>query len=790
MQLAHFEKESGREQPLADHLRTAATLCGKSAAKFGLYNMGYLTGLLHDGGKARALFQNYLKNDNPSLKGKINHSAFGAQLLQEVAGSCNSKFAPVTAQLISAAVFSHHTGLPDCLTPQGENGYAKRFKLEEEIDYAECRENFIAECVRIEELSGLFQKAVGEFEVYFSKIIRFNQFGLGLTERLLFSCLIDADRYDTYCFDADVKPEAYEIPVWTCFAEKVEAYLETLQAHHPVCAARETGIINSLRQEISDDCRQFAENPGGIYQLFVPTGGGKTLASLRYALAHCAKFKLEHIYYIIPFCSILEQNSREIKNVLQKDGIVLEHHSNITFDEQDAGGEDYRQYELVTQRWNVPVILTTMVQFLDTLFSGKTQAGRRLHELANSVLIFDEIQSIPVKCIHLFNAAVNFLSEVCHATVVLCTATQPQLSKTEPVPLRLTEPVNIVPDFEEKFRQFKRTQIVSRINEKMSFSQLAELAKQEMQKKDSVLIVLNTKKAVQSVYTLLCGLVETENVFLLSTNLCPENREDIIQKLKKRLRPDSGLKTICVSSQLIEAGVDLSFGCAIRSLAGLDNIAQTAGRCNRHGEYAQTREVYVVSLPEENLSRLPEIQTSQRATIQTLSVLGDGMDLLSPDAIESYYLHYYHERSHEMGYRLKAYNETMYHMLDQNRKARDNYINFEHKTPPLQFFQSFHTAGENFHVIDSPSLGIIVPYKKGKEYIEELCGECSTERFRILLRSCQRFTVNVYRPELERLLQLGAVKYLQEKNVFILRDGSYSEKTGITEDGTMEFLQY
>lgn len=790
MQLAHFKKESGREQPLIDHLRAVAALCGKAAAKFGLYNMGYLTGLLHDGGKARTLFQNYLKNDDSSLKGKINHSAFGAQLLQEVAGSCSSKFAPVTAQLISVAVFSHHTGLLDCLTPQGENGYAQRFKPEEEIDYAECRKNFIAECVRIEELSELFQKAVEEFEVYFSKIVQFNQFGLGLTARLLFSCLIDADRYDTYCFDANILPTAYEIPVWSDFEKKVVAYLDKLRRDNAIGGTKEIKKIKVLRQEISDVCRQFAENPGGIYQLFVPTGGGKTLASLRYALAHCAKFKLEHIYYIIPFCSILEQNSKEVKNALQNSGVVLEHHSNVTFDGPDTSSEDFQRYELVTQRWNVPVVLTTMVQFLDTLFSGRTQAGRRLHELANSVLIFDEIQALPVKCIHLFNAAVNFLSEVCHATVILCTATQPQLSKTEPVPLRLTEPVNIVPDIAEKFRQFKRTQIINRISEKMSFSQLAELAKQEMQKKDSVLIVLNTKKAVQSVYTMLCGLTEKESVFLLSTNLCPENRGDIIETLQKRLRPGSGQKTICVSSQLIEAGVDLSFGCAIRSLAGLDNIAQTAGRCNRHGEYAQTREVYVVSLPEENLSSLPEIQTAQRATIQTLSALGEGLDLLSPEAVELYYLHYFHERSHEMGYRLKAYNETMYHMLDQNRKAIGNYRDLEHRNPPLQFFQSFHTTGENFRVIDSPSYGVIVPYKKGKEYIEELCGECSTERLRILLRSCQRFTVNVYRPELERLYRLGAVQYLQEKNVFILRDGNYSEETGITDDGTMEFLQF
>lgn len=226
----------------------------------------------------------------------------------------------------------------------------------------------------------------------------------------------------------------------------------------------------------------------------MPTGGGKTLSSLRYALEHAKKFNKDRIFYIIPFTTIIDQNAKDIKDILCRDDVILEHHSNLVVDNQQ---EDYK---LLTERWDNPIVLTTMVQFLDTLFSGGTQGIRRMHNLANSIIILDEIQAIPIKCINMFNSAINFLSNICHATIVLCTATQPLLSTTK-TPLKLSKNPNIILDMQEKFEQFKRVNLVDkRLVGGYSAVSIKDLVLNIMDQVESVLVILNTKNSAKEIF--------------------------------------------------------------------------------------------------------------------------------------------------------------------------------------------------------------------------------------------------------------------------------------------------
>lgn len=354
-------------------------------------------------------------------------------------------------------------------------------------------------------------------------------------------------------------------------------------------------------------CRDFPAREQGIYRLYIPTGGGKTLSSLRFALNHARRWKKRRIFYFLPYIAVTEQNAQEIRRALAdeygqvEEGLALEHHSNLLPD-------DEKQYAQLTERWDAPLILTTTVQFFNTLFLGKPQSARRMHSLAGAVLIFDEAQSLPVECLHLFNMACNFLAGFCGVTIVLCTATQPRLGGLNR-PLLFNNPVDLIPDCHEKFERLERT---------------------------IILVILNTKEAVYRLYRLLRETGnslppgERPSLFYLSTRLCPAHRLDRLDRLRRELErlPAAGRRNrppvICFTTPLIEAGVDISFDCVIRSVMGLDSIAQAAGRCNRHGRDGP-REVSVVNSAEERLNRLSRFGSGLRqpSTFCTGSVRKD-----------------------------------------------------------------------------------------------------------------------------------------------------------------------
>lgn len=788
MLCAHINPTTLKEQSVKEHLCNVSSMASEYGSKISLDATGELIGILHDMGKWTNTFNSYihyssLNPNDKSLRGSINHSTAGAKFIYDNFYNTTDPYQKFTAQLISLAICSHHGGLIDNLDLTGRDIFTEKMKTDKEIYYDEALCNFKTECLEISQIFDLFNKSKEEIKAVLIKInkidssAKFGRFATGVLEKYLFSCVIDADRFDTYTFMEGKEPirNIDKSVLWNELALTLENKLTS----YP-----KSSSIDLLRDEVSKMCKNFANNKPGIYQLSVPTGGGKTLSSLRFALSHAKKFNKDRIFYIVPFTTIIDQNAKDIKDILGRDDIILEHHSNLIV---DNGQEDYK---LLTERWDSPIILTTMVQFLDTLFNGGTQGVRRLHNLANSIIIFDEIQAIPIKCINMFNSAINFMSNICNATIILCTATQPLLSKTE-MPLKLSENPNMISNIQGKFEQLKRVNVVDkRLIGEYSASMLRDFILDKMDKVESVLVILNTKNAVKEAFEELTEankILSKENqyhTFHLSTNMCPSHRIKILQAMKDDLICHK--RVICISTQLIEAGVNISFECVVRSLAGLDNIAQAAGRCNRHGE-GPCRDVYIVNVEGENVNKLIDIKEGQECTRRVLDEfkedpLAFDNDLISKKIMERYYQYYFYNRSGEMNYTLSRpdNDKSMYDLLSENIESVNAFKGRNDFKSELMLKQAFKTAGNNFKVIDQNTRGIIVPYGEGETLITLINGKCDLKELKKYLKKAQQFSVNLFESDKRKLEEMGGIVGLKNGEIFALRKEFYKDDVGVT----------
>ncbi len=411
--------------------------------------------------------------------------------------------------------------------------------------------------------------------------------------------------------------------------------------------------------------------------------------------------------------------------------------------------------------------------------------------MANAVLVFDEIQTLPVRCVHIVNNALNFLVEQCGSTVLLCTATQPLLHKVDSLKgsLRLSENAELIPDVAALFRQLHRCDVHDRRRPGgWAHLDAANLAVGECRSSGSCLVVVNTKREALSLFNQCRVIAPDLTVYHLSTGMCPAHRLEILGRVKALCA--SGQGVICVSTQLIEAGVDISFGSAIRALAGLDSIAQAAGRCNRHGERA-TGNVHVINLVGELPKALHEIRKAQEAAQRVLDecrgpVAVPLIDLSDTHRISSYFEYYFFERSNEMDYKLKPEHaqrdDSLLNLLSRNSMAVA-----ERKGPPEIFpRQAFMTAGNAFQAIDAPTRAVIVPYTaQGREVINDLCAAFSPEQQFALLKRAQRFTINVFPHILESLQREHAVHEVQEgKGILFLEKRWYSQEFGLNVEGS------
>jgi CRISPR-associated endonuclease/helicase Cas3 len=705
--------------------------------------------------------------------------------------------------MLGLCLASHHSGLIDCVSPDGSNVIQRRIEKNHDFThFEEASENlrpFLESNIspKLQEIENqLFKKMASAVEINESgKNLDSKDtlsFKYGLLIRYLFSCLLDGDRSNTADFESPhekkIRNEGKYVN-WDLLLQRLNTRINEFERKE------EKNSVDEIRNQVSHYCLEFSSHEKGIFQLNVPTGGGKTMASLRFALNHASLHQMDRIFYVVPYTSIIDQNADEVRKILEErdqkgnflDKVVLEHHSNLTPEE-----ESYR-HNLLAQNWDAPIIFTTQVRFLETIFGSGTLYARRMHQLANSVIIFDEIQSLPIRCIQLFNLAVRFLVKSCGCTVVLCTATQPLLDKVSPIERSLPlQPENkIISNEKELYRALKRVEIIDyRKAGGWDEKETARLAVDQMEESGSVLIVVNTKKAAQSIYLEL-EQISHSTLYHLSTNMCPEHRLNSLKEIKEKLN-DPQESVICVSTQLIEAGVDVDFGCVIRYLAGLDSIAQAAGRCNRNGRREDLGKVFVINPANENLDRLEDIRIGAQITERVWDEYNNAPDSFNNDraglqAMSQYYRYYFFERSSEMNYPIDkrsilGQEDNLFDLLSTNEKSCKEYLkNMVGKESSIPYFsQAFASAGKCFSVIDQVTRGVVVPYEKeGNELINDLCSSAFLVKPFDLLKKAQHFSVNLYPFEFEEMAKKKAINEIQKgSGVYFLDEQYYHPKFG------------
>ena len=786
MFLAHIREADYAEQTVQHHLEEVAVLARAYGEPAGVGAHTELAGFLHDLGKFTEEFTIYLKNavlHNEVASKKIDHSTAGAKYLYErfYHGDGMQK---LVVETVGMAILSHHSGLQNFAQLDLEiSDYMKRVVKKDLPYYDNIVQNFEAIEGNKERVKRLVNEATEECRAFFEKIKMKAHYSIYFSyfQKLVFSCLIDADRTNTRCFEENTSATVADytnvfLEGYQHLMKQVEKWKENKEP------------INQLRTLMSENCDSLAMQPSAIYTLSIPTGGGKTFASLRYALKHANQYQKARIIYIVPYTTILEQNAQAVKEIIQQSQAVLEHHANVVDDkeinekldnEQDFYGVPYhKKIQLGRDNWDYPIIFTTMVQFLDAFFQKGTRKSRRLHNLTNAVIIFDEVQSVPYKHFSLFNTALNFLHHVGNSSLVLCTATQPTVG-TMSYGIELQDNAEMVSQLTDTVKAFERVTIHNHVTtDGYDTEELAMFVQNIMENRQSTLIILNTKTAVRKLYEELMRTQEYK-VYHLSTSMCPAHRSKILKEINDCLGKE---RVICVSSQLIEAGVDISFEAVVRSLAGLDSIAQAAGRCNRH--HTQERgDVYIVRVKDENLRNLPEIAVGGEVTANY--ILRDdkyATDMLSPQAISHYFRHYDNYIKTKIKLTPPKLKYELIKLLEKDIQspARENLS-----------YALFKTLEQHFQAIESPTKAVIVPFEKGNDVIAALNEpQLDLVNFNQLLKEAQQFTVNLYEHEYKLLGQQGLLKPLYYESFYYLDDKAYSTAFGVSIKGEEKMEDY
>ncbi|MCQ4745811.1 CRISPR-associated helicase Cas3' [Blautia producta] len=801
--IAHVIPETGDIQFLEQHLLSVEKLSSVNCPLQLIKNLVVITAILHDSGKFCLEFQDYMQavieSNGETVRRKIDHSTAGGRIaLGLLPGT-------LLAKMISIAVYCHH-GLQDCIDLESAVSLEEE-RQKKEIDMQTiCSryfklypvENLKKYCLRAQDDVQILKdkiktiaKSGGRERIYGTE-----NFFLGMYERILLSLLLDSDWSDTAAFNQHVdvtfrKTADDTQRIWSQCIRYFESYLTQMRKN------KKDSPVDKYRQEISEYCRKTAITSCRLYRLTVPTGAGKTLSSLRFALYHAEKFKKKHIIYVAPYNSVLEQNASEIREAIGKPDIVLEHHCNVV-QENDEDEERYRQ---LSESWDCPVIVTTAVQLLNSLYSSSKMSLRRMHVLCNSVIIFDEVQAFPVKCTELFNLAVNFLTSFCSTTVVLCSATQPSLAK---IPQnRVLESKEMIENPPIYVQAFKRTNIIDKTQLKsggLEVEDLLDFVEELIPKQNKILIIVNTKPCAKEVFNGLkerYGGQQHHYLFHLSANMCPVNRKSVLRNIKKKLDEKKSEEdtVICVSTQLVEAGVDFSFKCVIRSMAGLDNIIQAAGRCNRHRE-RDSGDVYIVKMSQkaENLSRNRDIRDAQTAMEEVLYQFNSHAEIFSDDlssleAVTYYYNRYYLKKvGVETNFPacVNGIQTTLVELLSNNLIGYNRY-EAAHKNEPVKrsrmLNQAFKTAGDIFEVIDEDGKVKVVAAYDGiaKKILNELENPyIDAVSRRRNLRAIQGYTVGISMAMKDRLGR--AVSNICEGRILVLSDDYYDEETGVLEN--------
>ena len=759
-------------QPLSEHLTHVGEYSREFAKDLGLGNTAFIIGVLHDMGKYSSAFQEYIfkaKNNEFFNEEKVDHGVYGGKYIYEK--YINKKeYGWIARDVISQVITYHHGGLPDNINENNKNPMLERFRKISDEEMREVENQYFKEMKNLD-FDLLFEKSTEEIKNVCAKFSD-RKYDIGMLVKTLYSCLVDADRLDSFLFTVSEKPEI-EFDSKTIFkeySEKLENKLIEFNKNKNINEG--TANLNKYRNIISQKCKDFAANETGIYTLTVPTGGGKTLASLRFALNHNKK----RIFYIMPYTTIVEQNAGAVRDILSCSDNLLEFHSNLA--EENKSDE----FELISERFDYPIVFTTMVQFLNAFFTKGNGNIRRLHNFSNSVIVFDEIQTLPLKCMSLFYKTLLYLKNVMNTTSILCTATQPDFDFIEEnVGVKIDG--EIIDNVDEIYENLKRMDVIDKTRERMTCETLAEFATELKEDVSSLLIVMNTVASAEKVYTNIKENCETECI-LLTSRLCPAHRKEIISDIKSKLK--NGEEIICVSTQLIEAGVDISFSSVIRNLSGMDSIAQASGRGNRNAE-SDNGKTYIVNVEDENIGNLDYISNGQKHTKDLLSNYLEDSEkfdnsLLSPKSIKRYYETFYSDKdvNDKMDYPVNDAEGTILKLLT-NDKAKKSRYNGNY---PLSFVQQFAKAAGYFEVIDSKTKSVIVQWDDESENnISILLSDEDLSEKKKALKKLQSSTVNIYDNMFRQLSGENAFIPCINEDINILKSQFYDSEKGITVEG-------
>lgn len=744
--------DKGTWQPLAEHLENVASQAAVFAESFGAQDWAHLVGLVHDAGKASQAFQRRLEG----AKAKVDHASAGAQLLAK-------DYAPL-GKLLAYLVAGHHGGLPNGCEPSEPKG--RRTLRERLADEVENYSPFL-NIVEMPEKGFLATSMPDWLSVKYDSRERMT-FAVTFLLRMLYSCLVDADSLDT---EQVMSAERAVQRVYRGFSlpqmrDKLADKISSFAADTPV---------NEARADIHAACLEATDGKPGIYLLNVPTGGGKTLAGLDFALNHALKNGQGRVVYAIPYTSIIEQTAGEFKKLFGADS-VLEHHSNYEFDKKDdekrrhgIDEEDDERYErerLAMENWDVPLVVTTNVQLFESLYSDKPSHCRKNHNLANSVVVLDEAQSIPDALLEPCLAALEELAAHYGTTIVLCTATQPNLDGVWPFEASTNDIVPMQRRHAELFEARTAIEYVGKIEADDLVSRIAS--------ENQVLCIVSTRKAAAVLYDRLKELNVDEGLFHLSASMVPAHRSVIFQQIRERLA--AGLPCRVVSTQLVEAGVDVDFPVVFRELAGIDSIKQAAGRCNREGKIEKGRvfvfdcSEFAIKDPEEEPKERDKRPSTTMDWLLNMRELGKATieQIPRPFADEGV--------SHFFEHRFKCAKKDKFGVLDDFA----NWSNLK------STYFSFESCGKNFRFVEDEGVSVFVPWGDGGLALLEKvrAGEVDIRT----ARAMQRYTASVPRWLYEKLDEQSAIVQYSNMPYRILepmngRLRCYSDEKGIVVEG-------
>lgn len=722
--IAHVKKNERNEWALHylnEHLLRVGELASGKAKYFGSSDWANLAGLWHDLGKYRPAFQNYIKTQSgydpeahmEQQKGRVDHSTAGAiHAINEL-----KSVGKVLAYLIAG----HHAGLPDWSSATGNSALNARLDLGKKAGYLD------------EVLMQSIPKEILQPNCPVTKSIG-GTHGLHLWIRMLFSCLVDSDFLDTEEFMSSEKfSQRGAYPNINELKNIFDTYMQ-----EKASKASDTPV-NKIRAEVLQACRIAGQQKPGVYTLTVPTGGGKTLSSMAFALEHAQKHNKRRVIVTIPYTSVIEQTANQYREIF-KDA-VIEHHSNFDPEQETV------KSRLASENWDAPIIVTTNVQLFESLFAARTSRCRKLHNLVNSIIIIDEAQLLPPEFLQPVLDVLRLLTEYYGVTLVLSTATQPALATIKnsfgKTKLRgLDNAREIIPDVPTLYRSLSRVYVKKPINfdERITWNELA----QKLVEHDSVLAIVNTRKDCRDLFNLM-----PNGTLHLSGTMCGEHRSNVIAEIKRKLKKGESVRVI--STQLVEAGVDLDFPVVYRALAGLDSIAQAAGRCNREGKLEKGQ--VVIFVPPKSAPKGMLLQ-AENATISTLYGWQD--DPLDLSLYDRYFKQYFN--------------------VDNDKEQIVTLLTKDAAHVCVQF----RTAAEKFRLIDDGGMyQILVPYNDEGQKLLDILHANGPQNY--LMRKLQRFSVNIYQNSFMELQRIGAIQEVTlGMGIYFLSAASqYSDLTGL-----------